>query len=50
MGSEMCMRGSRPNRVVALSSAPNTSLVPLLRDRMTIDNAAAAFLCEGFAC
>jgi uncharacterized protein YyaL (SSP411 family) len=46
----VALAGHRPNRVVALTNAPDTSLVPLLHDRPTIGDAATAYVCEGFAC
>ena len=40
----------RPSQVLALTSDPATSDVPLLHDRSTIDGAATAYVCQGFAC
>jgi uncharacterized protein len=42
--------GFRPNQVIALSSDPASSAVPLLHDREAIGGAATAYLCHGFAC
>jgi uncharacterized protein YyaL (SSP411 family) len=42
--------GYRPQQVVAVSSTPESSAVPLLKDRTAIDGRATAYLCRGFAC
>ncbi len=47
---EIARAGYHPGRVVALSATPDTSAVPLLRDRAAIDGRATAYLCRGFAC
>ncbi len=43
-------RGFRPNQVVAVSSDPATSAIPLLADRIAIGGAPTAYVCRGFVC
>ena len=40
----------RPHIVLAAASAPDGSVVPLLRERQPIDGRATAYVCERFAC
>jgi uncharacterized protein len=40
----------RPASVVAFSDQPDASAIPLLRDRITRDGRATAYVCQGFAC
>ncbi len=42
--------GYRPNQVVAVSSDPPASAVPLLHDRVLVDGRPTAYVCRGFAC
>jgi uncharacterized protein len=42
--------GGRRDLVVAVSSDPPTSLVPLLADRVAIDGRPTAYVCRNFAC
>ncbi len=43
-------RGYRPNLVLAVSSDPTGSTIPLLRDRVAIDGRPTAYVCRQFAC
>jgi uncharacterized protein len=43
-------RGYHPFRVMAVSAAPGTSVVPLLVDRFALHGRATAFVCRDFAC
>ena len=43
-------RAYSPFRVLAVSSDPAASVVPLLRDRFALRGRATAFVCRGFAC
>jgi len=42
--------GFRPNQVIAVSSEPTDSAVPLLRDRVAAGGVATAYVCRGFVC
>jgi uncharacterized protein YyaL (SSP411 family) len=42
--------GGRADLVVAVSSTPATSAIPLLHDRIAIDGRPTAYVCRGFAC
>jgi uncharacterized protein YyaL (SSP411 family) len=44
------LAGFRPHRVLALSADPATSAVPLLADRVALDDRPTAYLCRDFAC
>ncbi|MDX6612441.1 MAG: uncharacterized protein QOD75_1627 [Blastocatellia bacterium] len=41
-----------PNKVVAFNQgeAPESDLIPLLRDRLQVDGRATAYVCENYAC
>jgi uncharacterized protein YyaL (SSP411 family) len=43
-------RGFHPNRVVAATTDPDASSVPLLDGRALVGGAAAAYVCRGFLC
>ncbi|HEY4189720.1 MAG TPA: hypothetical protein VGM28_04795, partial [Candidatus Limnocylindrales bacterium] len=43
-------RGYHPFRVQAVGATPEASTVPLLRDRVAIDDRPTAYACHGFAC
>jgi len=43
-------RGYRPFLVVATSSSPDGSAVPLLTDRVAVDGRPTAYVCRRFAC
>jgi uncharacterized protein YyaL (SSP411 family) len=43
-------RGFRPHQVVAVSSTPQTSAIPLLADRTAIEGRPTAYVCRGFVC
>jgi uncharacterized protein YyaL (SSP411 family) len=40
----------RPGQVIAVTSTPEVTAIPLLRDRAVIDGVATAYLCHGLAC
>jgi len=44
------LTGYRPNQVLAVSSDPAKSAVPLLGGRFAIDGRPTAFVCRNFAC
>ena len=43
-------RGFRPNQVVSAAASPAESHVPLLRDRVALDDRPTAYVCRGFVC
>jgi uncharacterized protein YyaL (SSP411 family) len=43
-------RGYRPNQVIALAADPGASSIPLLADRIAIDNRPTASVCRAFVC
>jgi uncharacterized protein YyaL (SSP411 family) len=43
-------RGFRPNQVVSVAASPAGSHVPLLRDRVAVDDRPTAYVCRGFVC
>lgn len=43
-------RGYTPFRVVAVTAAPASSAVPLMRDRFRLNGRPTAFVCRDFAC
>ena len=43
-------RGFRPNQVVSVAASPAESHVPLLRDRVALDDRPTAYVCRGFVC
>ena len=47
---EIARASHRPAQVTAASDAPDSSSVPLLRDRAMIDGVATAYVCRDFAC
>ena len=44
------LAGYRPHRVLAIAARPERSLVPLLANRVAIEDRPTAYLCRGFAC
>ena len=42
--------GFRPNQVVAVAADPSASVVPLLLDRVAIDDRPTAYVCRDFVC
>ena len=47
---EETRRGYRPNQVASVSAAPVESIVPLLHDRIAIEDRPTAYVCRGFVC
>ena len=47
---DVAARGYRPFRVLATSSAPEESAIPLLHGRFALRGRATAFVCRDFAC
>jgi uncharacterized protein YyaL (SSP411 family) len=47
---DVAMSRYRPAQVVAVTSAPAATAIPLLHERGIIDGVATAYLCHGFTC
>jgi uncharacterized protein YyaL (SSP411 family) len=43
-------RGFRPNQVTAVAADPTTSVIPLMADRVAVEDRPTAYVCRGFAC